>query len=277
MKRQIFLPAVHKHPYFCFPEAVGWYRDRPQHSVRRIAGEADSYNIHLVINGRGYMTVEGKTYTLQQGDAFLYFPGEEQVYYSDGECPWEVQWVHFNGNLLKEFFIERGFHRANGYTIKSWKALSNSIAALLDEAEEFSILHPSTLSALTYGIIAEFISQAIPLTQNKGSDLYDRIIGLLPRIRQASASPFILRQWSEYTGISTFYFCRVFKKATGMPPTEFVKLCRLQNAKQLLLEKRNWSVKRIALETGYPSISYFGRIFRENEGVSPAEFRKMHE
>lgn len=276
MKRRIFLPVIQEHPYFCFPESVGWYNNHPRHSVIRKVGELKNYNLHLVIDGKGYLIANGITYTLQQGDAFLYFPMQEQVYYSDEENPWEVLWVHFNGNHLKEFFIERGFHRANVFTLKLWKNIYNSLIILLKEAEQYTILHPSTLSVLTYGIIAEFINQAVPLTPNKGYDLCDRIIDILPQMQKSSAYPFVLSQWSEQIGISTFYFCKMFKKTAGMSPSDFIKLCRLLNAKQLLLEKSDWTIKQIALEIGYPSISYFGRLFLENEGVSPTEYRKKH-
>jgi AraC-like DNA-binding protein len=66
----------------------------------------------------------------------------------------------------------------------------------------------------------------------------------------------------------------MFKKTTGISPTSFIMLCRLQKSKQLLMEKREWTVKQIALECGYPSISYFGRLFLENEGLTPLEYRK---
>jgi AraC-like DNA-binding protein len=213
---------------------------------------------------------------LQQGDAFLYFPSEEQYYYADAEDPWEILWVHFTGKNLREFFIENGFHLSNVWTLKIWTNIKPSIIALLEEAEQFTILHPATISALTYGIIAEFIYQAEPLTANKGYSLYSRIVEILPRMRELSSRPFELKYWSDQLNISTYYFCKMFKKAIGMSPTNFITLCRLQKAKQLLKERRDLTVKQIAIEVGYPSICYFGRLFLENEGMTPAEYRKSN-
>ncbi|MGF7145730.1 AraC-like DNA-binding protein [Anaerotaenia torta] len=274
MKQQIFLPSIHDNPYICFPEAVGWYRDEPQHSAERGRGELSYFNLHVVIGGKGYLKSKNGLHVLQQGDAFLYFPQEEQCYYSDRENPWEIVWVHFYGSYLREFLIERGFHLSHVWTLKLWGNVKNAIIKLLEEAKEYAILHQSVLSALTYGIIVEFISQAEPLTVNRGMDIYNRIVSVLPRMRESSAQPFDLKYWAEELKISTYYFCKMFKKATGMSPTNFIMLCRLQKSKQLLMEERDWTVKRVALECGYPSISYFGRIFLENEGMTPAQYRR---
>jgi len=273
MKRQVFLPVVHENPYFCFPESVGWYKDEPQHCVVREKNELNYFNLHVVISGKGYLKSKNDIHVLQQGDSFLYFPSEEQSYYSDIENPWEVVWVHFRGNYLKEFFIDRGFHISNVWTLKLWNNIKIAIVNLLEESERFAILHQSTLSTLTYGIISEYVSQAEALTVNKG-DIYNRIVGILPTMRELSSKPFELKYWADLLNISTYYFCKMFKKTTGMSPTNFIMLCRLQKSKQLLMEKRDWTVKQIALDCGYPSISYFGKVFLENEGLTPAEYRK---
>ncbi|WP_160685947.1 helix-turn-helix domain-containing protein [Clostridium sp. C2-6-12] len=273
MKRQVFLPIVHENPYFCFPEAVGWYKDEPQHCAIREKNEFNYFNLHVVISGKGYLKANNHVNVLQPGDSFLYFPSEEQHYYSDKENPWEVVWVHFRGSYLNEFFIEKGFHLSNVWTLKLWNNIKINIINLLEEAENSGILHQSTLSTLTYGIISEFLSQAEALTINKG-DIYNKIVTILPKMRELSSKPFNLKYWADELNISTFYFCKMFKKTTGMSPTNFIMLCRLQKSKQLLTEKSELTVKQIALECGYPSISYFGKIFLENEGLTPAEYRK---
>lgn len=273
MKRQVFLPIIHENPYFCFPESVGWYKGDAHHCVNREKNEYNNFNLHVVINGKGYLKTTTEVHILQKGDSLLYFPCEEQHYYSDIENPWEILWVHFSGNYLKEFFIEKGFHLSNVWTLKLWDNVKVAIEKLLEEAEESAILHQSILSTLTYGIISEFISQAEMLTVNKG-DIYNKIVDILPTMRELSAKPFTLKYWADKLNISTYYFCKMFKKTTGMSPSNFVMLCRLQKSKQLLIEKRDWTVKQIALECGYPSISYFGRLFLQNEGLTPAEYRK---
>ncbi|MCX7715363.1 MAG: helix-turn-helix domain-containing protein [Clostridia bacterium] len=273
MKKQFFLPTINKNPYFCFPEAVGFYENEPEHYVKRNKNEFNCFNLHVVIDGKGYIKIDNKIYTLKQGDSFLYFPLEEQHYYSDKDNPWKILWVHFTGNYLKEFFVGKGFFSSNVYTLKLWNNVKIAIYSLLNEVEKFSILHQSVLSTLTYGVISEFISQAETLNVCKG-DIYNKIVEILPKMRELSVKPFNLEYWAGELGISTYYFCKMFKKTMGMSATNFIMLCRLQKAKQLLVEKRDWTVKQISLECGYSSISYFSKIFLENEGLTPLEYRK---
>lgn len=275
MRRQIFLPLIHDHPYFCFPEAVGWYHSDAHHQVDRTQKELNCFNLHIVLSGKGYLKAEQQTYVLQQGDAFLYFPSDAQTYYSDKDHPWEVMWLHFNGHFLRDYLMEKGFHLSHVWTLKLCENVKGALENLLIEAETNAILHQSTLSTLTYGVLSEFIAQAEPLNPNKGA-LYQRVIDLLPKMREQSVKPFQLDYWAAELQISTYYFCRIFKKATGMSPTNFVTLCRLQKSKQLLIEQQNWTVKQVALESGYPNISYFGKIFLENEGITPLGYRNRH-
>jgi AraC-like DNA-binding protein len=71
---------------------------------------------------------------------------------------------------------------------------------------------------------------------------------------------------------STFYFCKLFKKATGLNFTEYVSRVRLEKAKNLLLNP-NARVSEIAYSVGFQSLTHFNRVFRKFEGQSPTAYR----
>ena len=72
---------------------------------------------------------------------------------------------------------------------------------------------------------------------------------------------------------STFYLCKVFKKATGMCFTEFVSRSRIEKARQLLLQ-RDLRISEIAYQVGFQSLTHFNRVFRKLVGESPTEYRE---
>ena len=78
-----------------------------------------------------------------------------------------------------------------------------AIINLLEEAENSGILHQPTLSTLTYGIVSEFRSQAEALNVNKG-DIYNKIVTILPKMRELSSKPFELKYWADELNISTY-------------------------------------------------------------------------
>ncbi|MNK29568.1 HTH-type transcriptional regulator YesS [compost metagenome] len=276
MKRHCQFPTLIKQPYFCFPESVGMYNQELDHSVSREAGTLNNFNIHFIASGTGYVEIEGHTYTLRRGDAVLYFPLQAQRYYTDAEDPWDVRWVHFYGNKLQEYFIDRDFHKNHVWTLRQPSSFEHVHMALLEEAETHKLLYPATLSTLTYAVIAEFFSQAVPQTANKSSDAAERILELLPLMQQHACEPFILDEWAEQAGVSSYYFCKLFRKSVNMTPMDFITLCRLQVSKQWLLERTSSPIRQIAEEAGYPSVSYFNKRFLEHEGVTPGEYRRLH-
>ena len=99
------------------------------------------------------------------------------------------------------------------------------------------------------------------------------------RVRLARA--YISNHQSEYFSlsdlarsvhVSTFYLCKIFKKATGLTFIEFRNRLRIKMAKKLLVNP-NLSVSEIAYRVGFQSLTQFNRLFRRTVGESPTAFR----
>jgi AraC-like DNA-binding protein/ligand-binding sensor protein len=81
-----------------------------------------------------------------------------------------------------------------------------------------------------------------------------------------------VRELANRLHISPCYFCKLFKKQTGLTFTEYRTRLRIEAAKRLLLN-RHLRVSEVAFEAGFDSIPYFNRAFRRLMGCSPSEFR----
>jgi AraC-like DNA-binding protein len=71
---------------------------------------------------------------------------------------------------------------------------------------------------------------------------------------------------------STFYFCKLFKKVTGINFTDYLSRVRIEKSKNLLLNP-NLRVSEIAFEVGFQSLTHFNRVFKKILGQSPTEYR----
>jgi YesN/AraC family two-component response regulator len=80
---------------------------------------------------------------------------------------------------------------------------------------------------------------------------------------------------AEYVNLSPSYFSRLFKKETGIPFVDYVKVCKTQKAK-ILLTTTNKKVYEIARDLGYQSIRYFIAIFKACQGETPQTYRIRH-
>ncbi len=77
---------------------------------------------------------------------------------------------------------------------------------------------------------------------------------------------------SRSVNTSLFYFCKQFRKATGLSFTEFVTRTRIEKAKNLLLNP-NLRVSEIAYDIGFHSLTHFNRAFKKILHQSPSEYR----
>jgi AraC-like DNA-binding protein len=82
-----------------------------------------------------------------------------------------------------------------------------------------------------------------------------------------------LEQVARAAGMSAFYFCKIFKTATGLTFTDYVARARVEKTKHLLLNP-NMRVSEAAYEAGFQSLSQFNRVFRRIEGQAPSAYRE---
>ena len=85
---------------------------------------------------------------------------------------------------------------------------------------------------------------------------------------------FSLPRLAEQAGMSEFHFNRLFKRATGVPPSQYQIKLRLDAARCLLRETKK-SVITIANDIGYSNPSHFAQLFRKETGLSPTEYRRQ--
>jgi AraC-like DNA-binding protein/ligand-binding sensor protein len=91
-------------------------------------------------------------------------------------------------------------------------------------------------------------------------------------IQKHQADELSLAQVAQAVNTSTFYFCKMFKKVTGLNFTDYVSRVRIEKAKNLLLN-RNLRISEIAFEVGFQSLTHFNRVFKKISGQSPTVYR----
>ncbi|MBV8279376.1 MAG: helix-turn-helix domain-containing protein [Verrucomicrobia bacterium] len=87
------------------------------------------------------------------------------------------------------------------------------------------------------------------------------------------ADPIDLDKVAQAMHVSTFYFCKMFKKATGLTFTDYLSRVRVEKAKKLLLNP-HLRISEIAYDVGFQSLTHFNRMFRKIVGESPTAYRE---
>jgi AraC family transcriptional regulator len=82
-----------------------------------------------------------------------------------------------------------------------------------------------------------------------------------------------LEDLASAAAMSPFHFSRSFKRATGLPPHQYLASRRIEMAKALL-KTTSLPVAEIAFRVGYQDVSHFTQLFKRMTGATPGEFRK---
>jgi len=92
-------------------------------------------------------------------------------------------------------------------------------------------------------------------------------------IEDHQAEPLSLGRIAQVANISRHYFCKMFKKATGMNFTDYLSRVRVEKSKTLLLNP-NSRISEAAFACGFQSMTNFNREFKRIVGRSPTQFRE---
>ncbi len=89
--------------------------------------------------------------------------------------------------------------------------------------------------------------------------------------RNISDKNFTREDFANQMEISTSLLYKKLKALTNQPPTDFVRLIRL-NFSVELLKTKNFSVSEISERCGFSSPSYYSRLFKTQFGITPREY-----
>jgi len=93
-------------------------------------------------------------------------------------------------------------------------------------------------------------------------------------IEAHQAEPLSLGRVAQAANISRHYFCKMFKKATGINFTDYLSRVRVEKSKTLLLNP-NSRISEAAFACGFQSMTNFNRAFKRIVGRSPTQFREL--
>jgi AraC family transcriptional regulator len=83
-----------------------------------------------------------------------------------------------------------------------------------------------------------------------------------------------LEQLASECGLSLSHFSRAFRASMGVPPHQWLQLCRIDRAKHLL-RGRDLPLSQVGLACGFSDQSHFTRAFTKATGTSPGAWRRQ--
>ncbi len=103
---------------------------------------------------------------------------------------------------------------------------------------------------------------------------YKAVERVILAMRERLDESLTLEDLAEIAIISPFYFDRIFRQITGIPPCQFLSALRMEAAKRLLLTS-SLSVTDVCFEVGYNSLGTFTTRFTQLVGLPPSHLRRL--
>ncbi len=115
-------------------------------------------------------------------------------------------------------------------------------------------------------------SNATPTKRREYVDLFNETLEYIDNHFTEELS---LGDIAANTGFSKFHFSRLFKQYTNYNFSDYLCFRRIKEA-EMLLARPDVSITDVAISSGFTSISTFNRLFKQQKGCSPSEYRRQN-
>lgn len=235
----------------------------------------NGYYLVYVTKGEGIIeTAKTRPYHVKAGTCLLLFPGVWHRYKPDIETGWEEYWVGFQGSYPESImlngifspdqpFIEIGLN-------ENVLSFFHQLIKTVRDAEPGYAQAAAGITLQLLGCISAMSRYRMISTDNE-----NRLISKAKFILQETLdNPIPLEVMVKELPMGYSKFRQLFKKTCGVSPNQYQLNLRLDKASDLLLTT-NLTINEIAFQTGFDSIFYFSRLFKNKNGCSPKVYRSQ--
>lgn len=270
--RILYTPSAFARTSLLYLQESGSLTAIKPHTSRR--EKLHSYLCFLVENGEGELSYDGKRYDLEAGDV-VFIDCRKPYSHSTGKKLWSLRWCHFYGPSLPAIYAkycERGGPPViRPSDIAVYEKLLSDIFYIASSSDYIRDMR-----------INEKLNILLTLLMESSWHCESRA-NAPKRMEISRVKAFLDEHYSEKISLESVasnffidkhYLARLFKEQYGVTLVTYLLQIRITHAKRML-RFTDKSIEEIGLECGIGELSYFSRVFKKLEGVSPSEFRRL--
>lgn len=232
----------------------------------------DFYILHYVTKGKGTYTINGRTYRVCAGDAFMIYPGISISKQTDPDDLWEYCWVGFNGMDAQILVNMTPFTPDNAVIKYDLPEIAQKIEDI-HEHRGYQLCSGIRMTAMLYELFAYLIEAG--QNNRAGTHINDKYVSAACDYigKSYSNKNLTVEMVAEYLNVSRSCLFRAFKDILNKSPKMYLQETRIREA-CVLLQMTNFSVSEVADKIGYADSLYFSKVFRRLVGKTPTDFRR---
>ncbi len=160
-----------------------------------------------------------------------------------------------------DVYLEKPFHK---------EELLLRIRKLLEQRKALQLYYIKQFGVNTHPELIVDPEIAMDLKQATENEFVTKVKGLVEA--NFTNYQFSVDQLCKLLFMSHSQLYRKLEALTGLSPNKFIRIVRLNKAKEML-SNSSQSIASIALDCGYEDPAYFARVFKQDTGMSPQEWR----
>jgi len=246
---------------------------------------ATNHSFIYLTKGEAVMSIGGETYTIYK-DQILIVPAGQVFSFTNVDQN-NGYLFHFNNDFLIGKFDKNSLLKTFEF-LNVWgnpcvrldKEVSNYVHQLVkrifNNYTEHGIKHIDILQSYIIALLCEINLEYVGLAGGKQQQSVRLVNKFKELLYKNFRSKHLVTEYASLLHISPNHLNKTVKQITGKSPTKWIDEVLILEAK-ILLYQTDFTVSEIATEVGISDQSYFSRLFKKYEGVTPVEFRKRIE
>jgi AraC-like DNA-binding protein len=260
------------------------------HTKSVIPHTHDFIELEIIIDGSADHIVDGKKYEIKKGDVLVMMPS----FVHELQNVHNIEHYNFKFDLEKLLLLKTDVENLSGFKSlfifqPSYKYQRDYIGHMLLDKEQFSnvkmfcelILKEWTCKKGGYKWVIKsyFLSLITYLSRNFSPNIPDNlpnsndIVKTVTFMHENLSQKITLSMLSKMVCISERQYTRIFNKAYGISPIEYLINCRLTLACRIM-KNSNKSLTEISTICGFGDKVHFSRLFKKRYNITPGQYRK---
>ena len=231
--------------------------------------------IHFVLAGHGCLQIDGHSFNVSAGDAFLIPAGQVSYYEASQDDPWAYAWINFLGFQSQNYLHRIMISAEEGYILRhlpveKYKAAVFELLSYQDDSTSTFFAVNSILMRMLSFLFADIGFQEGAWGQQHAADKIRFYLDM------NYSNNLKLKDAAAALGYHPHYLTRIFKERFGIAPKQYLIDLKVKKACGLL-RSTNLPVSVVAESLGFEDVLAFSRQFRQALGQSPSQYRRKAE
>lgn len=231
------------------------------------------HKLYYITKGKCIITIYNEDYIGTPGSFFFIPAYTVHAYHNISGKPFEQYYTHFDLYPTKTQLFDI-FNLPYMVDAKDDNKVIELFSSYISALESPNITDKIRIKSLLFDLITEYITLSNVDTINLVSKSDVCMNNLLSYIENNLHKTITNKELATIARMHPNHMIKFFKSRTGITPSKYVMIQKMEHAK-MLLDETDLDLSEIMERIGIEYLSYFSKLFKDFYGVSPTHYRKL--